>query len=514
MLFVGVLCVMPLARSKVVRCPGGRFVVPPGEAPLLQGEGTPNADSIVFAGGGQLVLEDCGPTGVNVHATKKFTTVTSKWKTCGSFQKVRLTGKIAAPACDTFQGSIKAKKVPAKSFTAKLSRCDDGILDTGGGEACDASAPNGDASCPGRCMPAGSADPCTCTPTTTTTVLATSTTITTTTTSSTSTTAPDAMECTGSGLDATVTLVGGGADIGELMVDLGYPVPLDIPGLGNQPSVVARVDELGDGTPGLDSPYDEDKNGDGIDDTLHNDFVFNAAATVPGPFETVHFDCAAGDFVGASQFHCTVPGGKDSGGHALAAGDLPTCTVEIAIPAGGSTTSTTSTTLPQVCGDGTVEAPETCDDGNTTDCNTIDCTGNSVDHCPANCIIASCTAQAMPAVNVSIKITPPQGVALGSLALFLDYPEGQVSLPSVTAPNGVVPNSNDLQYGLIGQALDNTGTGLPASPTALFHIKFDSCKNTSAPAPGDFRCTVHEATDTSFNTLADPSTVACTVTIP
>lgn len=46
------------------------------------------------------------------------------------------------------------------------------------------------------------------------------------------------------------------------------------------------------------------------------------------------------------------------------------------------TTSTTTTTLPHVCGNGVIEAPETCDDGNTT----------AGDGCSATCQLESCLA--------------------------------------------------------------------------------------------------------------------------
>ncbi len=502
-LAVGVFGVATVADSKkFTLCPGGRFVVPKGQAPLVEGSTTPDTDSIVFGNGGQLVLEECGGTTVKLHAKKKFTTVNAKWAQCGNFQKVKLVGKIASPACDTLSGTVKGKKLQAKSFTAKLSRCGDGILDRGGGEECDTTAPDGDADCPGRCVPAGA---CTCAPPTTTTSPATSTT-TTSTSTVTTTTVPDALACTGTGVDATVTLAGGAADIGELLVDVVYPQPLDIPGT----NAAARVTELGDGAPGLDSPKDLDTNFDGIDDTVYNDFDFNSGATVPGPFEEILFDCPAGNYVGASQFQCVVKSGKDSGGHALAAGELPTCSVGIDIPA----STTTTTTLPPVCGDGTVQAPETCDDGNTVDCSTVDCGGaNPVDHCPSNCIVATCNAQAAPAVNVSLKVTPPNGVILGSLQFFLDYPEGQARNPTVTPAANVVAGTNDIDYGIILQALDNGGSGLPASPTALFHIKFDSCLGAPLPAASDFKCSVNDAADDSQNTV-DPSTVGCTITIP
>src|SRR5262245_30608774 len=83
--------------------------------------------------------------------------------------------------------------------------CGNGVLDSAGGafarntggEQCDASAPGGDAACPGRCMPPGQGGECTCgAPTTTTTsttvpstaFLPTSTTTTSTTSTSTTTT--------------------------------------------------------------------------------------------------------------------------------------------------------------------------------------------------------------------------------------------------------------------------------------------------------------------------------------
>jgi len=155
------------------------------------------------------------------------------------------------------------------------------------------------------------------------------------------------------------------------------------------------------------------------------------------------------------------------------------------------------------CGNGVIDPGETCDDGNTVD----------GDDCPSNCVIQACTEVQGTSFSVSVKITPPAGTPLGGVGLFVDYPEGQVRHPSTTAASGVSAAPHDRDYGITEELLDNNGTGLPASPSAALTLNFQTCQGASAPTQADFKCTVTDATDESFNTL-DPSTVSCAVTIP
>ncbi len=168
---ITVLALTGVAHSKKFpTCPAGRFIVSPADA-LLFGTPLPDLETLTIAGGTQVVLPNCGATPAKLKGGKRATILTARWAQCGSFTKIRLKAKLPSPACDTLQGTIKAKKTAAKSFTASLSVCGDGFFDAEGGEACDVTASGGDAACPGGCGAAGTPAACTCTPVTTTTTL-------------------------------------------------------------------------------------------------------------------------------------------------------------------------------------------------------------------------------------------------------------------------------------------------------------------------------------------------------
>lgn len=143
-------------------CPAGRFLVAAGSEPLLS-DVTPAVDALATDAQGHVSLDGCGPATVGtVTAHRRFTLVRGTWTTCGSFAKVRLTARIASPACDTLTGKLRAKRTKRKAFPATRSACGDGRLDTVGGEACDASAQGGDRACPGACGAPGGQDACRC----------------------------------------------------------------------------------------------------------------------------------------------------------------------------------------------------------------------------------------------------------------------------------------------------------------------------------------------------------------
>src|SRR5262249_41066828 len=143
-------------------CPPGRFIVASGSSPLLFSTGSSSLEVITLSSGAQLSLTECAATHAKPVASKKFTSVTARWPHCGSFSKVRLRVKLPSPMCEPLQGTIKAKKPALKAFTATLSSCGDGVLDPDGGEVCDATAPGGDAACPGLCNAPGTAGACQC----------------------------------------------------------------------------------------------------------------------------------------------------------------------------------------------------------------------------------------------------------------------------------------------------------------------------------------------------------------
>lgn len=80
---------------------------------------------------------------------------------------------------------------------------------------------------------------------------------------------------------------------------------LDIPGAGNQASVLARVTNLS-GAGGLFSAGDQDSDQNGTDDLLSVGVISTASAVAPGTFARVVFDCASGASVPTvDDFSCT-----------------------------------------------------------------------------------------------------------------------------------------------------------------------------------------------------------------
>ncbi len=175
-------------------CPGGRFVLPEADPPLVVGSVATAPDVVVVDDGGSpttvAVGSGCDAVAGKVKGTRKGTTVKAKWTACAGQQKVRLTAKIE-PACDTMTGKVRAKGRKPRPFTATRSVCGDGILDPDNAETCE----------PGvaECDPGAACDACACVaapsttlPASTSTTVAGTSTSTTVTTTSTSTTGPTA----------------------------------------------------------------------------------------------------------------------------------------------------------------------------------------------------------------------------------------------------------------------------------------------------------------------------------
>ena len=183
--------------------------------------------------------------------------------------------------------------------------------------------------------------------------------------------------------------------------------------------------------------------------------------------------------------------------------------------------STTCQLTPSVCGNGCISPGETCDDGNTA----------NGDSCPSNCVINGCTnSGTQQQVTISLKrTTPPSPSSLTAFNLFLDYPDGQVSIPGsggdanvasrvtfLLPPSGRSVQRNDLDYG-INLGVLGTSNMLPnTNTTAVFHINFDLCTPATVPTPAQLPCTMVAATGASGTdyTAAQLLGLACTVTVP
>jgi cysteine-rich repeat protein len=159
------------------------------------------------------------------------------------------------------------------------------------------------------------------------------------------------------------------------------------------------------------------------------------------------------------------------------------------------------------CGSGFLNAPETCDDGNTA----------NNDACPSDCIIDACnplTGTDRP-VTVSFASAKP----VSALRILVDYPEGKVSIPGFGSdadnvisdiPNDIDGNpafgaGNDLDHAL--REIVSAGNAIPAGQLLVVH--FEDCDGATAPVVGDFTCTV---IDTSDPALKPVKGVTCSVT--
>ena len=335
----------------------------------------------------------------------------------------------------------------------------------------------------------------------------------------------DAQACGTDGLIATVALsFDEGLLLAGFQLDLGYPAPaLSLPGSGSDASVGQRVTDVSNAG-GFLVANDRDANSDGTDDTLRTTYA-TAATVPPAAFEKIRFDCQTGAMIRPRDFTCAVSDPADQFGNPI--GDPIACSasVEVVNPTPTTTlptittstsssvttttsnVTTTSTTMGSgVCGNGTVEAGETCDDGNTLD----------GDACPSNCRIETCTP--VLGSNRTFSVTYSASGDLAGIKVLVNYPEGQVSIPGsgndssvrshiTNLPSGAFSTPNDLDYAL--REVVASASALP--PGRLFTINFQDCQGASPPSPAGFTCTVEDATDPFGNTVTDAT---CTVTSP
>ncbi|MCW5889682.1 MAG: DUF4215 domain-containing protein [bacterium] len=158
----------------------------------------------------------------------------------------------------------------------------------------------------------------------------------------------------------------------------------------------------------------------------------------------------------------------------------------------GDGCSSTCTIEPAVCGNGRVEGDETCDDGNTDD----------GDACPSNCRIGFCSPSGAQQAT-TITYAKPGGVNVGSIVVFVDYPDGRASLPGfgnqatvrariTNLPTGFVHTANDLDYA-IREVITPSLPGNVLGGTQLFRASFDLCTGQPAPTAAEYGCTVEQA---------------------
>ena len=162
------------------------------------------------------------------------------------------------------------------------------------------------------------------------------------------------------------------------------------------------------------------------------------------------------------------------------------------------------------CGNGCIDPGETCDDGNTL----------NGDNCPSTCVINPCTATTT-AFNLQVSYSKPSGTTVGALTIFLDYPDGRVSIPGSGAESTVVARiSNtpasfssapfDFDYAM-RETLAAFNHTLNAG--AIFNVQFDVCSGATAPRRGDFTCTVEQASTPTGGNITPLTGFSCSVTV-
>lgn len=173
----------------------------------------------------------------------------------------------------------------------------------------------------------------------------------------------------------------------------------------------------------------------------------------------------------------------------------------------GPTPTPTATNTPiSGCGNGAVdfELGETCDDGNLEE--------GPGDDCPADCRIATCTTSG-EMLDVDVRFTPPSGVDLAAVQVFVTYPEDRVRIPGRGNVNQVLDrfsntadiasySFNDQDYAVAVLAFTD-GAVIPAG--RLFTVTFDRCG--ALPAANEFVCRVISASPSADG-------VTCAATIP
>jgi len=116
-------------------CQPARFLATAPGTPLLPGV-SPSTDGVALLPDAGVSLDGCGPaTRTRVRGGR----VAARWDHCGSFARIRVVARLAAPACDVMVGTIRARKLRKTRFTATRSTCGDARVDTIAGEACDTS---------------------------------------------------------------------------------------------------------------------------------------------------------------------------------------------------------------------------------------------------------------------------------------------------------------------------------------------------------------------------------------
>lgn len=233
------------------------------------------------------------------------------------------------------------------------------------------------------------------------------------------------------------------------------------------------LDDCGDGEP-TGAEECDDGNPDPTDGCTNACTICgNGTTTDPEECDEGPGTCSAGD-VGADCVNDVECDSAPEAGDGVCdlANDGTTCSPNCRLPG---------------CGNGLVEVGETCDDGNTDD----------GDSCPSTCVIEACEAN--PGSDFSVDVTFAGSDEVAALTVFIDYPEGKVSIPGSggSVPDGIITDLpgfafsqvNDLDYAVRESVVDTV-----AFPQGLvFRIHFETCASAEPPTAGEFSCDVEVA---------------------
>lgn len=155
----------------------------------------------------------------------------------------------------------------------------------------------------------------------------------------------------------------------------------------------------------------------------------------------------------------------------------------------------------EICGDASIDAGETCDDGNRSG----DVGTGAADTCPATCVIAACNVSG--AGNATVNITSPNGEVITAATILLYYNDAKLRVPgsnndaqvqaAVQGAGFFSVTAFDTNYALRAVAIDATLTGETSGP--VLTIDYEQCG--AAAIPGDFNCFVVDAADDNFSSV-------------
>jgi hypothetical protein len=121
-------------RAPARACRSGRFLVEqerlvPGDAPLALDAVTLERRTLTMASG-------CGTARLRVHRVRRGSRIVARWRSCPGLAGRVLLKATADASCMRLEGKLRARGLDRR-FGAARTRCGDGVVDRGAGEACE-----------------------------------------------------------------------------------------------------------------------------------------------------------------------------------------------------------------------------------------------------------------------------------------------------------------------------------------------------------------------------------------